>query len=187
MITMMIAAFFIAWMPYTVTSAIVVFGYGHLITAPIATMPAVFAKASILYNPVIYVLMNPQVLNEISCTYVPTLRLPSPEYPPSLVFEDSTARIQNVKSRKWPFRNYAHSVALHNLELIVPRLGIWDDCVFITRHFLFIDNVEDFQMDAGIERQWELCHDQESRPTMYDSSRTFAISSKHALILLHLR
>ncbi|GAU87859.1 hypothetical protein RvY_00653 [Ramazzottius varieornatus] len=60
MISVMIAAFFIAWMPYTIVSATAVFGFGDLITAPIATMPAVFAKASFLYNPIIYIFMNPQ-------------------------------------------------------------------------------------------------------------------------------
>nr|QYF06561.1 ciliary opsin [Ramazzottius sp.] len=61
MISVMIAAFFIAWMPYTIVSATAVFGFGDLITAPIATMPAVFAKASFLYNPIIYIFMNAQV------------------------------------------------------------------------------------------------------------------------------
>nr|QYF06571.1 ciliary opsin [Macrobiotus pallari] len=61
MIIMMVAAFLFAWMPYAVVSLIVVFGGDALITPSAAAAPAIFAKTSIVYNPMIYVLANPQV------------------------------------------------------------------------------------------------------------------------------
>ncbi|OQV14161.1 putative Rhodopsin, G0-coupled [Hypsibius exemplaris] len=60
MVIVMVMAFLLAWMPYAIVSAVVLFGGSHLITAPIATLPAIFAKSSIIYNPIIYAIMNPQ-------------------------------------------------------------------------------------------------------------------------------
>nr|QYF06563.1 ciliary opsin [Macrobiotus sp.] len=61
MIIFMVAAFLFAWMPYAVVSLIVVFGGDYLITPSAAAAPAIFAKSSIIYNPIIYVLTNPKV------------------------------------------------------------------------------------------------------------------------------
>nr|QYF06567.1 ciliary opsin [Macrobiotus sp.] len=61
MVILMVAAFLLAWMPYAVVSLIVVFGGDHLITASAAAAPAILAKSSIVYNPVIYVLTNAKV------------------------------------------------------------------------------------------------------------------------------
>nr|QYF06554.1 ciliary opsin [Macrobiotus polonicus] len=61
MIIIMVAAFLFAWMPYAVVSLIVVFGGDALINPSAAAVPAIFAKSSIVYNPIIYVLANPQV------------------------------------------------------------------------------------------------------------------------------
>nr|QYF06573.1 ciliary opsin [Macrobiotus sp.] len=61
MVVVMVGAFFFAWMPYAVVSLIVVFGGDALITASAAAVPPISAKTSNVYDPVIYVLTNPQV------------------------------------------------------------------------------------------------------------------------------
>nr|QYF06555.1 ciliary opsin [Macrobiotus sp.] len=65
MVILMVAAFLFAWMPYAVVSLIVVFGGDYLITASAAAAPAILAKSSIVYNPVIYVLTNARVWQQI--------------------------------------------------------------------------------------------------------------------------
>ncbi|XP_029452653.1 opsin-3-like [Rhinatrema bivittatum] len=55
---LMIAAFLICWMPYTVVSLLVAYGYGKLITPTVAVIPSFFAKSSTAYNPVIYIFMS---------------------------------------------------------------------------------------------------------------------------------
>lgn len=57
----MVGAFLVAWMPYTVVSLLVLFGGSRFITASAAAAPALLAKSSVIYNPIIYVFMNPQV------------------------------------------------------------------------------------------------------------------------------
>lgn len=61
MVIIMVAAFLFAWTPYAVVSLIVVFGRSDLINASAAAAPAILAKSSLIYNPIIYVFMNPQV------------------------------------------------------------------------------------------------------------------------------
>ena len=52
----MIAAFLIAWTPYALVSLISVTGHKDMIGPLVASIPAYFAKASCIYNPIIYVL-----------------------------------------------------------------------------------------------------------------------------------
>nr|QYF06572.1 ciliary opsin [Macrobiotus sp.] len=61
MVIVMVAAFLFAWTPYAIVSLIVVFGGDYLITPSAAAAPAILAKSSIVYNPIIYLLTNPQV------------------------------------------------------------------------------------------------------------------------------
>ncbi|XP_023231417.1 medium-wave-sensitive opsin 1-like [Centruroides sculpturatus] len=64
-VTMMAAAMVVctltAWTPYAVVSLMVTTGYSHLI-GPIASVaPAIFAKTSVIYNPIVYFFLNTQV------------------------------------------------------------------------------------------------------------------------------
>jgi c-opsin len=54
-------AFLVAWTPYSVFALIEQFGDPSLITPAFAVLPALIAKSSICYNPLIYVGMNSQV------------------------------------------------------------------------------------------------------------------------------
>ena len=44
-----------SWMPYSIVSLITVFGDPSTIPLPVTTIPALFAKSSIIWNPIIYV------------------------------------------------------------------------------------------------------------------------------------
>ena len=58
---LMIAAFFVCWLPYTALSVVVVVAPDVRIPPLVATMPMYFAKTSPIYNPLIYFLSNKQV------------------------------------------------------------------------------------------------------------------------------
>lgn len=55
------SAFLIAWTPYSIFALSEQFGDPDLITPSLAVLPALIAKSSICYNPLIYVGMNSQV------------------------------------------------------------------------------------------------------------------------------
>nr|CCP46947.1 c-opsin [Euperipatoides kanangrensis] len=59
MVVIMISLFLFAWSPYTVLALLVSFT-GQDIPAPVAIIPAIIAKSSVVYNPIIYVAMNKQ-------------------------------------------------------------------------------------------------------------------------------
>ena len=61
MILGMISAFLIAWTPYSVFALIVQFADPALVTPATGVLPALIAKSSICYNPIIYVGLNSQV------------------------------------------------------------------------------------------------------------------------------
>uniref|UniRef100_A0A182LYF6 G-protein coupled receptors family 1 profile domain-containing protein n=1 Tax=Anopheles culicifacies TaxID=139723 RepID=A0A182LYF6_9DIPT len=60
MVALMIIAFMIAWTPYAIFALIEQFGPPELIGPGLAVLPALIAKSSICYNPIIYVGMNTQ-------------------------------------------------------------------------------------------------------------------------------
>lgn len=66
MVGVMIAAFMVAWTPYSVFSLIKQFGDPTSIGPAMAVLPSLFAKTSICYNPIIYVGMNSQVRHNLS-------------------------------------------------------------------------------------------------------------------------
>lgn len=60
MVAIMIVAFFVAWTPYAFLALLVHFGNSE-VSPGYAVVPALVAKSSICYNPVIYVGLNTQV------------------------------------------------------------------------------------------------------------------------------
>uniref|UniRef100_A0A182VXB1 G-protein coupled receptors family 1 profile domain-containing protein n=1 Tax=Anopheles minimus TaxID=112268 RepID=A0A182VXB1_9DIPT len=60
MVAVMIVAFMVAWTPYAIFALIEQFGPPELIGPGLAVLPALIAKSSICYNPIIYVGMNTQ-------------------------------------------------------------------------------------------------------------------------------
>lgn len=61
MVLLMIVAFLIAWLPYAILALIIQFGDASIVTPALAVAPALLAKSSICYNPIIYVGLNSQV------------------------------------------------------------------------------------------------------------------------------
>ncbi|XP_042869304.1 vertebrate ancient opsin-like isoform X2 [Penaeus japonicus] len=60
MVVVMGLTFLLAWTPYSVMALIVAFGDPTLVTPGAAVVPAIFAKSSCMYNPIIYVGLNTQ-------------------------------------------------------------------------------------------------------------------------------
>ena len=61
MSAVMVSCFLIAWTPYAIMAMGATYGSPEVFTPSIAVLPALFAKTSTCYNPVIYVFMNKQV------------------------------------------------------------------------------------------------------------------------------
>jgi c-opsin len=61
MIVVMILAFLVAWSPYAVLALVVAFGDSSVVSPGLAVVPAIIAKSSFCYNPLIYVGLNTQV------------------------------------------------------------------------------------------------------------------------------
>ena len=61
MIILMGGTFMVAWLPYAFVSVIAMAGGAYLLTPLASAAPAIVAKSSLIYNPIIYALMNPQV------------------------------------------------------------------------------------------------------------------------------
>ena len=59
MVATMIISFLLAWTPYSIVSLMTTFGKS--VSPPAALIPALIAKSSTCYNPVIYVGLNTQV------------------------------------------------------------------------------------------------------------------------------
>ncbi|CAL4098967.1 unnamed protein product, partial [Meganyctiphanes norvegica] len=60
MVVVMGLTFLTAWTPYAVISLIMAFGDHNYVTPGAAAVPAIFAKSSCMYNPIIYVGLNTQ-------------------------------------------------------------------------------------------------------------------------------
>jgi len=60
MVAVMILAFLTAWMPYSVLALMIAFGGVH-ISPVVSIIPALCAKSSICWNPIIYIGLNTQV------------------------------------------------------------------------------------------------------------------------------
>ncbi|TRY55066.1 hypothetical protein DNTS_020788 [Danionella cerebrum] len=71
MVILMVLGFLVAWVPYASYAAWIFFNRGAAFSAVSMAIPAFFSKASALFNPIIYVLLNKQfrscMLNTIFC------------------------------------------------------------------------------------------------------------------------
>lgn len=61
MIAVMITAFLVAWTPYAILALLIQFGDPDYVSPAMGVVPALVAKSSICYNPLIYVGLNTQV------------------------------------------------------------------------------------------------------------------------------
>ncbi|CAF1197566.1 unnamed protein product [Didymodactylos carnosus] len=67
LIMAVIVGFTIAWTPYAIVSFISSFIDPTIISPWGATVPAIFAKSSICFNPIIYIITNSQFRKKLPC------------------------------------------------------------------------------------------------------------------------
>ena len=61
LVVVMITCFLVAWSPYSIFALYVAASKDNKVSVVGATLPAMFAKACTVYNPIIYFLINKQV------------------------------------------------------------------------------------------------------------------------------
>ncbi|KAG8223385.1 Arthropsin, partial [Ladona fulva] len=61
----LVLLFLTSWTPYSVVSLIGQFGDIQRVTPWTATLPAIFAKASVIYNPIVYGLSHPHFRSSV--------------------------------------------------------------------------------------------------------------------------
>lgn len=62
MVVVMVLAFLVTWLPYAALALAVILDSSLYIDPVIATVPVYLAKSSGVYNPIIYIFMNRQVI-----------------------------------------------------------------------------------------------------------------------------
>ncbi|KAH1169548.1 hypothetical protein KIL84_000533 [Mauremys mutica] len=62
-----IVVFVLSWSPYACVTMIAWAGHGNTLTPYSKSVPAVIAKASAIYNPIIYAIIHPRYRNKSSC------------------------------------------------------------------------------------------------------------------------
>lgn len=65
MVVLMVLAFLLTWLPYASMALAVVMDSTLYIDPITATIPVYLAKSSTVYNPIIYILMNRQVISTL--------------------------------------------------------------------------------------------------------------------------
>ncbi|XP_059711961.1 pinopsin-like [Haemorhous mexicanus] len=60
MVMVMVLCFLLCWLPYAAVALLATFGQPGLITPAASIIPAILAKSSTVYNPIIYVFLNKQ-------------------------------------------------------------------------------------------------------------------------------
>ena len=58
MVAMSIAAYLMSWLPYCVVSIAALINGHHVLSSGEAEIPELMAKASVIYNPIVYAVMN---------------------------------------------------------------------------------------------------------------------------------
>lgn len=62
MVVVMVLAFLVTWLPYAAMALAVIIDSSLHIDPIVATIPGYLAKSSNVYNPIIYIFMNRQVI-----------------------------------------------------------------------------------------------------------------------------
>ncbi|KAL2300933.1 hypothetical protein Nmel_011485 [Mimus melanotis] len=70
MVLLMVVCFLLCWLPYAAVALIATFGQPGLISPAASIVPAILAKSSTVYNPIIYVFLNKQVSEALSSLHL---------------------------------------------------------------------------------------------------------------------
>ncbi|CAG0897449.1 unnamed protein product [Darwinula stevensoni] len=97
----LIVLFLVSWTPYTIVSFIAIFGDIDLITPWVSAAPVVFAKASVVYNPIVYGISHPAFRFNLKRTIIKILSANMSEegkevFPPS---SSDASRLRNNAGR----------------------------------------------------------------------------------------
>lgn len=74
MVVVMVLAFLVTWLPYAAMALVVIIDSSVYIDPIIATIPVFLAKSSTVYNPIIYIFMNRQVILQFTQSQTSNLR-----------------------------------------------------------------------------------------------------------------
>ncbi|XP_022250634.1 melanopsin-like [Limulus polyphemus] len=107
MVATMIISTLTAWTPYAVVSLIMALGFSHVL-GPLSTVsPAIFAKSSVVYNPIVYFFLNPQIQKAMmNCSKCYQTNIASqPQQEISLVTNNLTGRWNPTTENQSPLRS----------------------------------------------------------------------------------
>ncbi|KAL7890582.1 hypothetical protein AOLI_G00000580 [Acnodon oligacanthus] len=65
MVLTTVVCYLVCWMPYGVVAMTATFGRPGLVTPVLSVVPSLLAKSSTVFNPIIYILMNKQVIGHL--------------------------------------------------------------------------------------------------------------------------
>lgn len=80
MVVVMVLTFLVTWLPYAAMALSVIIDSSLHIDPLIATIPVYFAKSSTVYNPIVYIFMNRQVIIHDAYLYSQTQKKKSKEF-----------------------------------------------------------------------------------------------------------
>jgi len=72
MAALMIVLFIVSWLPYCLIAMFGIVGLGHLVTPYSAELPVMLAKASAIWNPIVYALKHPRYRSALA-GYLPEI------------------------------------------------------------------------------------------------------------------
>lgn len=102
--------FCFSWLPYACIALLSTFGQSDLVTPYVTTLPGLFAKTSVIYNPIVYAIMNDRFRNEILCLVrlrkKPSLNSTFGQHPPRLnsTGSDQFGRIKRINEIRAKYR-----------------------------------------------------------------------------------
>ncbi|XP_038819278.1 pinopsin-like [Salvelinus namaycush] len=111
MVVVMVMVYLMCWLPYGVMALLATFGRPDLVTPEASIVPAIMAKTSTVFNPVIYIFMNKQFHR----CFRALLRCQEPQRGSSLR--------NSSKAPPKAVRGSARKTNHHNLTFMVASLG----------------------------------------------------------------
>uniref|UniRef100_A0A8C3MYZ0 Uncharacterized protein n=1 Tax=Geospiza parvula TaxID=87175 RepID=A0A8C3MYZ0_GEOPR len=114
MVMVMVLCFLLCWLPYAAVALLATFGQPGLISPAASIVPAILAKSSTVYNPIIYVFLNKQVRCEPLLPHTQPSTLPTATPPPH--------HTSPLISSLTPLKSFRHSLSCS------PLLGLVRIC-----------------------------------------------------------
>lgn len=94
-----IVAFTLSWAPYCLVSIVAVFKGSHVFNSGEAEIPEIMAKASVIYNPIVYIITNSSFRASFWKVLSCSRRTMVVHISKNIVFKDGPAR-RSLKARR---------------------------------------------------------------------------------------